>query len=275
MSNETTRPARSLLWRVEVPAWFLPERSPNELLRVDTDHAVILLECIEGTMFGDEAGVAVDGAAPVRLISQGDPAAVCAELERRHSELPAPGWATLPEGTYDLASVELREWLGAHRGAQWEVYWTDHDLPTQPLQERVRFLGPDDGESVRSFLLRSNPVSEAFEQFDVYRWYGIHDDDGRLAAVVGAIDDGVGTHLSGLGTDPELRGRGFAGALMAGVVAAERARDDIVHFSMWSFNDRARRVYERIGFTFEARMETITPGPVRLKNWATGEMSEV
>ncbi len=257
-----------------MPAWFVSEPRANEVLRVDTEEAVILLERIEEKMFGGDSSITVEGTTSLRLIAQGKPEAICSELERRRRALPSPGWATLPVGTYALANPELQQWLGAYRGAQWEVYWTDQDMPTQPLQERVRVLEGDEVAGVRSFLLRSNPMSEAFEQFDVYRWYGIHD-DGHLASVVGAVDDTVGTNLSGLGTDPKLRGRGFAGALMAGVVAAERTRNEIVHFSMWSFNDRARRVYERIGFICESRMETVTPHPVQVKNWATGEMNEV
>jgi ribosomal protein S18 acetylase RimI-like enzyme len=74
--------------------------------------------------------------------------------------------------------------------------------------------------------------------------------DGEPAAVAKRATFDGATYLSSIGTRPGFRGRGL-GAL----VTASAARDGVAEGSVWTYlgvfssNDGARRMYERLGFT--------------------------
>jgi ribosomal protein S18 acetylase RimI-like enzyme len=80
---------------------------------------------------------------------------------------------------------------------------------------------------------------------------------GGLAAGVHDHDDRTLVHLMAMWVHPELRGSGAADALVASVVAwaaDEAAREVRLH--VVKGNDRARRCYERSGFSVTGR-ETV------------------
>lgn len=87
--------------------------------------------------------------------------------------------------------------------------------------------------------------------------------EGRLAAVVGAMRyaPGLAPHLVSLGVDPEHRGRGLAGAVLAAAVRDGLAEGtDVGRPAVWlglfASNEVARRVYERLGFELGHEFES-------------------
>jgi predicted GNAT family acetyltransferase len=72
---------------------------------------------------------------------------------------------------------------------------------------------------------------------------------GRLVAMAGERMRFPGyTEVSGVCTDPDFRGRGFARRLSAHVMASIRARGDTPFLHAWRTNTAAIRLYEDLGF---------------------------
>ena len=56
------------------------------------------------------------------------------------------------------------------------------------------------------------------------------------------------TEVSGVCTDPDFRGRGFAAALMRAVAAGIQARGEVPFLHAYKRNTGAIALYERLGF---------------------------
>jgi [ribosomal protein S18]-alanine N-acetyltransferase len=86
------------------------------------------------------------------------------------------------------------------------------------------------------------------------RFYAAHDESGELAGFY-YFEEQADALEYGLGLRPDLTGRGLGLEFFeAGLeYARERFRPDKVKLSVAAFNDRARIVYERAGFTVVGR----------------------
>ncbi len=75
--------------------------------------------------------------------------------------------------------------------------------------------------------------------------------EGRLVAMAGERmkPDGF-TEVSGVCTDPEYRGRGYAGGLMRAVAERILARGEVPFLHVYAHNAGAIALYEALGFTF-------------------------
>ena len=196
-----------------------------------------------------EAGVVVvknpDGR--TELLAHGDPRRLALVLECARGEgIEQPTSAMLTRGT--PLSEELRAWLPPYWGNEWDFYWTRQPLAPHEGDAVVRRI---DAEEARPVVAAANPRSEAFDDFESYRWYGI-EKAGELASVLGARDERDATgrlnsYLGGLGTLPDFRGHGLGGAIMTGVTARELESHPIVTFGMWAENP-ARRLYDSLGY---------------------------
>jgi ribosomal-protein-alanine N-acetyltransferase len=82
------------------------------------------------------------------------------------------------------------------------------------------------------------------------RHYVLAEDDGVLAGWAGlAAVDGQGDVLT-IGVRPELQGRGVGATLLTALLDEAAVRDCAeVYLDVRADNDRARRLYERFGFT--------------------------
>ena len=132
-------------------------------------------------------------------------------------------------------SPELAAWLPEYWGNDWDFYWTKDPLHERAGAKAVRDITAEDARPV---VAAANPRSEAFDDFESYRWYGIWS-AGVLASVIGAKDDTDvagrrNSYLGGLGTLPEYRGRGLAGDIMTAVTAFELETHSLVTFGMWA-----------------------------------------
>ncbi|MGO1591404.1 MAG: GNAT family N-acetyltransferase [Ancrocorticia sp.] len=201
----------------------------EELLRVEeVEAAVVVVKKPDGR---------------VELLAHGNPQLLPHVLDNaRISGIPAPTWAMLTRGI--PLTKELRAWLPPNWGNLWDYYWTREPLAPHPWARDVHRITAQDA---RPIVTVANPLSEAFEDFEGYRWYGLTS-DGTLASVLGAKDEPTGAvYIGGLGTLPEYRGRGFGGAIMTGVTANELQTHHLLNFGMWAENP-ARTLYESLGY---------------------------
>jgi GNAT superfamily N-acetyltransferase len=146
---------------------------------------------------------------------------------------------------------------------------------------RVRRAEPEDWVASRALRLRALADSpdafastlerEAAFGDDVWRsrlenaaTYVAVDDDGTLSGSVTGIDDrheSGGREVVAMWVAPESRGRGVGEALIGAVV--EWARElDAPAIALWvaDGNDRARRLYERVGFRDTGQRDVMREG---------------
>jgi ribosomal protein S18 acetylase RimI-like enzyme len=250
------------------PAWrthrlLLGDRSRGAVVAVHGDDAAVLVELDVGrhVAYGvGEAGRArallarvLDGAAPdwvslPRL--DGGPAGVVGAPDgprpAPEDDLPGPLAAA-----YEPATAW--DWLALERSR----------VPASSAV--VEALDPvaDEGR-IRDCLAEANPSTQADPTSPGEAgWFGVRE-DGRLVGVVGAstrAGDPAGAdlswHLHGLGVRPDARRRGLGAALTGTAAAAGVAAGaDWVSLAMFASNGAARRVYERLGFTVDARFSS-------------------
>lgn len=193
----------------------------------------------------------------VSLLAHGDARRVAEILSAASAQLPRPSLVMVPREMDGLLTPELDAWLPRFRGSAWDFFWTDRPLARRDGQERVELLSAEEARAlIPGFLRQSNPSTDALTQIDEHSWWVIR--EGSVLAAVGAEDRGTIrdlriVHLAGLGTLPTERGRGLGSALMAGVAEQLLGSYDLVTFGMWAKNDRARRVYDALGYINGAR----------------------
>lgn len=185
--------------------------------------------------------------------------------ERVEGGPPVVRWLTVPRGTLDRVPELLADRLG-HLGGrgEWDWMWTASLLrdadPT--LAQRLPATG-DVANEVERFLARAHPSSDtAASDPRLFAWWVVRA-EGELRAVVGGLRfaPGLAPYLVSLGVDPDFRGRGLAGAVLAAAVRdglAESPRlGGGVSLALYADNDRARRVYLRHGFELVHEFESL------------------
>jgi ribosomal protein S18 acetylase RimI-like enzyme len=134
-----------------------------------------------------------------------------------------------------------------------------------PDDPRVQVLGPSDLGRIETLFATDPAAGDFFHAglLDTGHYLGIDaDPDGvgppSLAAVAGihVIEPVHGVAAIGnVATDPALRGRGLATAVVAALTRRLRARVGTVGLNVTLGNQPARRLYRRIGFTPVLRYE--------------------
>ncbi|MFC4614626.1 GNAT family N-acetyltransferase [Cellulomonas algicola] len=174
-------------------------------------------------------------------------------------------WLTVPRGTTPSPSV-----LAALRLAPfstWDWLAADTVPATWVPDPRVVPLDPlADAAAIRACLAVANPGTSADPTHaGEAGWWGMRG-RGGLVGVVGASLRGGGPdraqswHLHGLGVRPDARGAGIGTALTSTVLAEGLAAGcAFVSLGMYADNDRARRVYERLGFRTELQCASFGP----------------
>lgn len=125
-------------------------------------------------------------------------------------------------------------------------------LVSAPDPEAV-LLGPDDVEDMFKLVSRSEPGPFEARTHELGTYLGLRR-DGRLAAMAGERMHPEGyTEISAVTTDPDFRGRGFAGRLVRAVAhgIVERGETPMLHAS--ATNAGAIRLYESLGFALRRR----------------------
>lgn len=184
---------------------------------------------------------------------------------------PAPGgravvhWLTVPRGTLDQVP-ELISGRLSHLGSrgEWDWMWTGAPLTgADPSGVERLPATPEVAAEVETFLARAHPSSDtAATDPRLFAWWAVRE-DGALRAVVGGLRfaPGLAPYLVSLGVDPDHRGRGLAGSVLAAAVRdglAESPRlGHGVSLALYADNDRARRVYLRLGFELQHEFESL------------------
>lgn len=217
--------------------------------------------------------VALEGGRGVGLVGLGPADGVARHLGVAVAALSAqPGgwarvaWVTVPRETWHLldagAQAVLARWPAP---SAWDCMWTYRPLVDAGDHEVERLVPglTDVQEEVAATLARAHPTaSTSPDDPRLVGWWGVRV-AGRLAAVVGALRyaPGLAPHLVSLGVDPDHRGRGLAGAVLAaavrdGLAAGTEVGPAAVWLGLYASNDVARRVYLRHGFELGHRFES-------------------
>jgi predicted GNAT family acetyltransferase len=113
----------------------------------------------------------------------------------------------------------------------------------------VELLGTDDVPEMLALTQLTDPGPFRERTIELGAFFGIRE-KGKLASMAGqrlALPGFV--EVSGVCTHPEFRGRGYAQALVAYVTAAIQQKGETPILHVYSRNESAIRVYERLGYT--------------------------
>lgn len=115
-------------------------------------------------------------------------------------------------------------------------------------------LGPGDAAEMLALATLTRPGPFAARTPELGDFVGVKL-GGRLVAMAGERmkPDGL-TEVSGVCTDPEHRGRGYAAALMRVVMARIRARGEVPFLHAYAANTGAIGIYEGLGFRFRQEL---------------------
>jgi len=154
-----------------------------------------------------------------------------------------PGWRALAQG----------------RGNQF-VAWS-LVAPEADGAPEIVDLGPADAERMRALATLTRPGPFALRTSELGHFVGVVE-GGELVAMAGERlqPDGF-TEISAVCTHPSARGRGLAAILTHHVATQIQARGAVPFLHVAEANDGARRVYERLGFTFRTSVEFVAVTP--------------
>ncbi len=262
------------VWAVYALADLQPELAPYCRWFVHDDGAVYAVALL------------FDGLEPPILFAAGDPPALAAALTG--VDLPAQVYLSVREehavplaqwcDHHDVRHMWRMVWEGARSEERGADDLTRHplcvtrqsspvtgetgrggdDLQSLNLQSpnlSLRRLTGADVPAVRALFAHGGaftPDAFAAHQVEMGVFYGVEDERGALAAVGGTHIVDYTARLAAIGnmyTRPDCRGRGFASAVLAAIVANLQAEDvATIVLNVDQRNTGARRIYERFGF---------------------------
>jgi GNAT superfamily N-acetyltransferase len=121
----------------------------------------------------------------------------------------------------------------------------------QPVAVTTQDVVPLGEEHIEEMLTLINLVQPGFFYKNtplLGNYYGIRQ-QGQLVAIAGERTKITGlVEVSAVCTHPEFTGRGYAQQLVAHIVNRNVANGDALYLHFLTNNDRARKVYERLGF---------------------------
>lgn len=136
----------------------------------------------------------------------------------------------------------------------WDWFWTTEAPDRRPGEAAVERLNVDDAsvaDEVTELLHESSPTTSALPgDATVDRWSGIRGPSGALVACAAESERSSGIpNLRAIAVRPALRGRGLGADVTAAVTRAGfEAGAPAVTLGMYSDNDAARGMYQRLGF---------------------------
>ncbi|MET7380793.1 GNAT family N-acetyltransferase [Streptomyces sp. NPDC005526] len=173
-------------------------------------------------------------------------------------ETDADDWADVAALAAPGSEVPLLGFVG-RVPADWEITFhtegvqlVDDGLAAAPDPEAVR-LGPADVPEMLDLVARTQPGPFLPRTIELGTYLGIRR-DGALVAMAGERLRPPGwTEISGVCTDPSVRGQGLASRLILAVAHGIRARGETAFLHTGARNTRAIRLYESLGFRLRRR----------------------
>lgn len=136
-------------------------------------------------------------------------------------------------------------------GGDWEWMWTTTAPPLDPREDLLVELDDRaDAAEIRAFSQTHNArVWTEIGVGRIHRWLGLRDPAGHLLAVGGVeVEDSGVPHLSGIVTARDRRGKGLGSVISAALTRTAVDDHGVCTLGMFSDNDVARRVYQRLGY---------------------------
>ncbi|MEV6970405.1 GNAT family N-acetyltransferase [Hamadaea sp. NPDC051192] len=223
--------------------------SRSEFLAVTGDHPFVALYSSErlSAYQGENAWVWVsDGPWGALTVGLGDGAAALDLL----AELQAAG---LAEGGRLHAPRVPREAVlerfAAHQFGEWDQMWSTTPPPATKGEELVEWLPAEAAPDIDKLLDESLPDSSVRPgKVGVRDWYGIREDDRLVAVAADRSANGVGL-VAGIAVAPDQQGRGLGAAVTVATTRRLLSRYATVSLAVMSDNERAIRLYDRLGYT--------------------------
>ncbi|WP_277049824.1 GNAT family N-acetyltransferase [Ruania albidiflava] len=168
--------------------------------------------------------------------------------------------ASLTRGAWDLLPAAVRDRLDLEHVAHWDWLLTTTAPPYQDGEEQVVEL---DLVTDRAELegLQRLALPETYTTLDKpdTRWFGWRDTGGALRCMAAASNWSREVHLGSIATHPHWRRRGLGTAVTAALTRAGLAATGQVSLGLYTRNEAARRVYERLGFRLGQQVESRRP----------------
>ncbi|MFC6707380.1 GNAT family N-acetyltransferase [Flexivirga alba] len=135
-------------------------------------------------------------------------------------------------------------------GGDWDWMWTEQPPPRTAAEESLLELDDDrDAAAIMALNEIGSPAAESEPGSGrTHLWLGIREEGELIAAGAIHLTPGRAPHLAGIVVHPGARGRGLGVAITSGLT--RRAIDEygVCTLGMDADNDRARAIYERVGF---------------------------
>lgn len=159
-----------------------------------------------------------------------------------------------------IPAALLAAYLPVAQHHRWEFRWTSSPPPAQPGEDGVLELTDADRGEVGALVADAFPTS-TIRPGDpwVARWFGIRA-GGRLVAIGADRSAGGVGYLAGLTVATAWRGQGLGAALTAAMTRRLLADHEQVALGVLTDNDRAIRLYARLGFTSSLARTSVVPG---------------
>ena len=159
--------------------------------------------------------------------------------------------------------------LSVSGGGDWDWMWTTTAPAATPQERRIVSLDDTtDAQEILRFSGVHSPTAEGDPGEGITQlWLGIRDDSGDLigCGAMQRLASGY-PHLAGITVHTAHRGRGLGRAISAALTREAVRADGVCTLGMYSDNDTARRVYDRLGYRTAyawASRRLEPPGPTR------------
>jgi len=132
---------------------------------------------------------------------------------------------------------------------------TTRGFVDRTLSSLIEPLGAADADEMMALVELTKPGPFALRTHELGRYIGIRD-NGKLVAMAGERMrlDGY-TEISAVCAHPDYRGRGYPYALIAALANAILERGDVPFLHVFSDNQSAIALYEKLGFTFRKTLQ--------------------
>ena len=140
-----------------------------------------------------------------------------------------------------------RGWHVGFEGLAIQYVWEGRAPEADPAPEAVR-LGGEHADRMVALADLTKPGPFGPRNAELGEYYGLFEGE-RLIAMAGErLGAGRSREVSAVCTHPDFQGRGLARRLMEKVIRIQLARGDRPFLHVMAENDRARGLYEHMGF---------------------------